>query len=217
MTSRLLSFLLWAAVAASAAFWGLQLGARPTPLPAQALVAVQPLPQAADLTRLFGSPPAPVEAAAPPPVAMDSRFKLLGVVAPARGQHAGLALIAVEGRAARALGVGDRVEGELAVRRIGHRQVELGTAAGGTVMVLDLPLLPEAARGQLAPAPDAGGMPAPPLVQPPAVMVPPPVRSPVPPARPGAAAGLQNLQPPPAPFGVTPQPAPTPQEGLATR
>ncbi len=217
MTSRLLSFLIWAAVAASAAFWGLRLVVRPAPLPPQAVLATQPLPQGGDLTRLFGAPP-PVQAAAPEPVA-DNRFKLLGVVAPAAGQHKGLALISVEGRTARAIAIGERVDGDLVLRSITHRRVELANGSGGPVVALELPPLAEAARGTLPAAVGEGGtaptipvMPAPSVVtqQPGALRGPgfPPLRPGVPvptisPTTPQPGVPVQSA-PQPAPFGVTP-------------
>ena len=79
MSSRLLSLLIWAAVAASAFYWGLRLLVKPIPVPGQALVASVAAPLGGDLSRLLGTPPAqPLAAAAP----ADSRFKLIGVVAP---------------------------------------------------------------------------------------------------------------------------------------
>ncbi|MBI5254966.1 MAG: hypothetical protein HY855_00595 [Burkholderiales bacterium] len=202
MTSRLLSFVIWAAVAASAAFWGLRLTARALPVPAQAGVALPSLPQSADLTRLFGKPAPPPAAALPVAAAADSRFKLIGVVAPSAGQHAGLALIAVDGRAARPVQVGGRVDGELVLRSVSHRRAELGAATGGaSTLVLELPAVPEAARGALpAAVPGEGAAP------PPAAMLPPPapagVRMGFPPAAPGTLPPGQV----PAPFGVVPAP-----------
>jgi general secretion pathway protein C len=202
MSSRLLSFVIWLAVAASAAFWGLRLTARPGALPAHASVATLSLPQGGDLTRLFGAPPAPVvtEAAAVP---ADSRFKLLGVVAPAKGQHAGLALIAVDGKTPRAVAVGGRVDGELLLRSISHRRVELGASdAASPSVVLELPPLAEAARGLLPaaqgegvtqPAPVFVPTPRAPAIQPPMLQ-----RRATPPAAPPSAAQAA------LPFGVTP-------------
>ncbi len=148
MSSRLLSFVIWATVAASAVFWGTRLFVRPVAVPPQTALAVQPASPVADLTRLFGAqaPAAVAETAMAP---ADSRFKLIGVVAPVAGQHAGLALIAVDGQAPRPVRVGARVEGDLLLRSVSHRRAELGANAGAPGMVLELPTLPEAARGVL--------------------------------------------------------------------
>ncbi len=221
MTSRLLSFVIWAAVALSATFWGLRLLVRPAPLPPHAVLATQPLPQGGDLTRLFGAPPPPVQAAAPEPV-VDNRFKLLGVVAPAAGQHKGLALISVDGKTARAIAIGERVDGNMVLRSITHRRVELSAGDGAPVVTLELPPLAEAARGTLPPAVGEGGtaptptptipvIPAPSMAtqQPGALRAPgmPPLRPAVPapsnnPSLPQAGVPVQAAQP--APFGVTP-------------
>lgn len=240
MSSRFVAMVIWAAAAASAVFWGYRLFVKPAAVPPQAAVAVAGAPAVGgDLTRLFGAPapvaPPPTEVA--PPV--DARFKLVGVVAPVAGQRSGLALISVDGKAARAIGIGGVVEGDLAVLSVSHRRVELGPRGGGNTMALELPALPEAARGTLDSA--AAGV-APPMPAP----VPPPVQ-PVPAAPAAPMAGLPPGQvappampprtalrrglpgavapnapdasgtttPPPAPFGVTPQqaPAPVPQPG----
>jgi hypothetical protein len=187
-----------------------------------------------DLTRLFGAPapvaPPPTEA----PVPADARFKLLGVVAPVAGQRSGLALISVDGKAARAVGVGGVVDGDLAVVSVSHRRVELGPRGGGNTMSLELPAVPEAARGTLdAAATGVPPMPAPAMptapsvglpqgvVVPPGVPPRPALRRNVPPAvAPNTpnAADPTAVPPPPAPFGVTPQPVPPAQRpsGMST-
>lgn len=208
MTSRLLSFVIWLAVAASAAFWGLRLTARPGSLPAHASVATPALPQGGDLTRLFGAPPAVVVAEATPAPA-DARFKLLGVVAPAAGQHTGLALIAVDGRTPRAIAIGGRVDGDLVLRSISHRRVELGSGSNGAApaVVLELPPLAEAARGVLQAAQgETAGQPAPVFVPPPAAptTVPGVLTRQVPGGAARAAPPSANPSPQPLPFGVTP-------------
>lgn len=147
MTSRLLSLLIWAAVAASAVYWGLRLFTRATPVPAGAAVATAPVPAAGNLARLLGTPPVqPVATAAPVPA--DSRFRLVGVVAPRSGQASGLALISVDGKTARAVGVGREVEPGLRLLTVGHRQAELGATKGAPALTLALPALAEANRGR---------------------------------------------------------------------
>jgi general secretion pathway protein C len=221
MASRLAAMIVWAAAAASAVFWGYRLFVKALPVPPQAaLVETGVPPVGGDLTRLFGAPAAEALAAeeAVPPA--DARFKLVGVVAPGRGQRGGLALISVDGKAPRAVGIGGMVEGDLALVSVSHRRVELRMRSGGTSMALELPALPEATRGTLGEgaAVTVPPMPAPPPVVNPAV---PPVpgriggRQGVPggfppgpvvpsPAVPNPAPGTNA---PPAPFGVTP-PAP---------
>ena len=214
MSSRLVAMLVWAAVAASAVFWGYRLFVKPPAVPPQAAVAVAAAPAVGgDLTRLFGAPapaaPLPTESAPP----ADARFKLVGVVAPVTGQRSGLALISVDGKAPRAVGIGGIVDGDLAVVSVSHRRVELGARGGGGTVALELPALPEAARGTLDAAEGVPPMPVPP----PAVMAPPPAAvAPGFPLRPALRQGLPGAvtpnapatpAAPPAPFGVTPQPA----------
>lgn len=217
MSSRLVAMAVWAAVAASAVFWGYRLFVKPAAVPPQASVAVAGAPAVGgDLTRLFGAPapvePPPSDAAAP----ADARFKLVGVVAPVRGQRSGLALISVDGKAARAIGIGGVVDGDLSVVSVSHRRVELGVRGGGGTVALELPALPEAARG----TPDSAAaltppMPAPaPPAQPygalaaPAFPPRPALRRGLPGAvTPGTPAAPPVSAPPSAPFGVTPQPA----------
>jgi general secretion pathway protein C len=164
MGSRLASFVIWAAVAASAVFWGLRLSGASPRAPAHASVAGQDTPlAAADLTRLFGAalpPPAPTVAAAPPPP-QDNRFKLLGVVAQRRSAPSqGLALISVDGQTAKAYGQGATLDGNTVLLAVRHRRVELGPRGGPVQLTLEMAALPEAARGNLA----GGGLATPPGV-----------------------------------------------------
>jgi general secretion pathway protein C len=221
MSSRLVAMLIWAAAAASAVFWGYRLFVKPAAVPSQAAVAVAGAPAAGgDLTRLFGAPapvaPPPTEAAVP----ADARFKLVGVVAPVAGQRSGLALISVDGKAARAVGIGGVVDGDLSVVSVSHRRVELGVRGGGGTVALELPALPEATRGTLdsagtgvppmpppVPAPPTAGLP-PGLVVPPGVPPRPALRRGLPGAVMPGAPVAPGAEAPSAPFGVTPQPAP---------
>lgn len=148
MGTRLMSLLIWAAVLATAVAWGLPLFTRSTPVPADASLAAATAPAGAGLARLLGQPPvAPVVEQAP--LVADSRFQLLGVVAPGRAGASGLALISVDGKPARAVGVGRELEPGLRLLSVGHRQVALGAAAGAPSVTLTLPALAEAQRGRL--------------------------------------------------------------------
>lgn len=143
-----MTLLIWAAVAASGVYWGLRLFTRPTPVPGGAVVAVAPAPAAGSLVRLLGEPPAePVPGDNPAPVA-DSRFRLVGVVAPRGAAASGLALISVDGKPPRAVAVGREVEPGLRLLTVSHRQAELGAARGAPAMTLALPPLAEAQRGR---------------------------------------------------------------------
>lgn len=166
MVTRLLSLLVWAAVGASVLAWGLKFWGRGTPVPAGASVARAAPPAGMDLARVLGTPP-PQPVAAPAAVAVDSRFKLLGLAAPGAGQPGGLALIAVDGKPARTWRVGREVEPGLRLLAVSHRRAELGVPGAPPTLTLELPPLAEAQRGRpgevpgMAPAmPVQPGLPA---------------------------------------------------------
>jgi general secretion pathway protein C len=143
-----MTLLIWAAVAASGVYWALHLFTRPTPVPAGATVASAPAPAAGSLSRLLGEPPTlPLQGDNPAPVA-DSRFKLIGVVAPRGAAASGLALISVDGKPPRAVAVGRELEPGLRLLTVSHRQAELGAAPGAPALTLALPPLAEAQRGR---------------------------------------------------------------------
>ena len=157
------SLLIWSVVAATAAAWTMRLGSQSQPVPAHATTASTAAAVGGDLSRLFGQPPAAPVAAAPVAAAVpaDDRFKLLGVVAPRVGTTTGLALISVDGKPARAVGLGREVEPGVRVIKVSHRQVDLGP--GGTepaTVSLTLQALPEPNRGRpdQAGSPMAGGV-----------------------------------------------------------
>ena len=194
-----MTLLVWAAVLAGAVAWGLPLFTQSTPVPAGASLAAPSVPAGASLARLLGQPPLEPVVDAPMVVA-DSRFRLLGVVAPRAGRSSGLALISVDGKPARAVGVGRELEPGLRVLTVAHRQVELGAGSGAPSVTLSLPPLAEAQRGRPGdlPGQPAGlpGMPGMPLGAafngvPGAMRVP---AMPMP--------GMQPLPPVPVPQGV---------------
>lgn len=139
MHARWLSFVVWALLAASVAYWSLTLMAKGPLAPAQSRAAMSS-GAPADWTRLFSATPtaAPVEAA-------SSRYQLLGVVAPSTAGHPGegVALIVVTGGVPRPVRIGQLVEGDLTLIEINRRDVGLGS--NGTVTV------------RLSLAPGAGG------------------------------------------------------------
>lgn len=148
MTARLLTLLIWAAVAASGVYWGLRLFTRPIPVPTGASVASAALPAAGNLSRLLGEPPpAPLQGDSPAQLT-DSRFKLIGVVAPRGAAASGLALISVDGKPPRTVAVGRELEPGLRLLTVSHRQAELGASQGAPVLTLALPPLAEAQRGR---------------------------------------------------------------------
>lgn len=194
---RLLSFVIWAAVAASAVFWLTRLLSRSDPAPSHTVIATAGAALAsADLSRLLGSTrSAAAEPSAQPEPAADARFRLIGVVAPkSAAPDSGLALIAVDGKPPRPVGLGGVVDGSLVLLAVKHRRAELGPAGGEATVRLELPAVPEPNRSTRAPGAPAlpGASPPPPL---PATAVPP----------------AQPVRPPPQPVqGQVPAPVPTP-------
>ncbi len=166
MLLRTLTFLVWAAVAGAAVFWGAKLLAKPLPLPPQAALAAPAAAggvAVADLARLLGAEPVVVVAAAAPPPPEASRFQLLGVVAPKGGRVAdasryGVALIALDGKPPRAYRVGASFDGGLVLQQVQARSVAIGPAGGPASLTLELPALPPPATGMPpSAAPGFGG------------------------------------------------------------
>ena len=196
MVSRFAAFVIWAAVAASIVFWAMRLGAQPIAVPAHVTVVAASNAYKGDLARVLGAdepPPAVASAAAPPPA--DPRFKLIGVVAP-RGpgaQAAALALIATDGKPARAYRVGTQVDGDLVLLAVHARGAALGPPGQPAQVALELPALPPPATGTMPGPAGIGAAPRlPPLPQPqvprPAPMPLPQVQPPLPQAPPSQDA-----------------------------
>ena len=200
MPARLSAFVIWALVAAGVVFWGYRLWANPMAAPANVQTVGEGPGARGDITRLLGA--APVETiAAPAAVAASSRFRLFGVLAPkpptgqATPSTAGVALIAVDGKPARAFTVGSRLDGELVLQSVSRRSATIGPAQGAATVVLELAPPPppttgtlpravaegEPARAQQAPGPVPAPVPTPPptmqpdQLQPQAQYQPPPI------------------------------------------
>lgn len=162
MPSRVSAFVIWALVAASALYWALRLAAGGPVAPPYTLPVSGAAPLRGDLSRLFGSaavPTGPAVAAAPE---LSSRFKLVGVVAPAASapQGGGIALVSVDGKPPRPYRVGARIENDLMLRAVARRSAQIGPANDGTAFTLELPVRAPPATGTL-PAPPAFGAEAP--------------------------------------------------------
>ena len=197
MTLRLVAFVIWAAVAASAMFWLLRLGASSPAAPAHTVAAGAAAPARGDLTRVFGA--APVRDASGANLVIETplsaRFKLLGVAAPRQGgDRNGLALIAVDGKPARSYAVGSAVDGDMLLQAVHAR----GAAPQVT---LELPALPPAATGSLPPASGQG-----PALERSGMVIPPP--GPI--TRPALPPPTESQQ-------VEPVPVPQPPPGSLTR
>ena len=187
MVARLAAFVIWAAVAASAVYWGAKLLARPAPVPAHAVLAVAPAAIGGDLSRVLGADaPVPQRASAVP--AADPRFRLIGVAAPrGKGPAAvGVALIATDGKVARAYRIGAVVDGDLVLQAVHARGASLGARGQPAQVVLELPALPPPSVG----VPAGAGQPLPvPGMPPPGAQLPRPVSAPARPAGALAADG----------------------------
>lgn len=162
MQARLSAFVLWALVAAGAAFWGLRLMVRPAPLPVHVQAVDTRVIAGGDFVRMFGAAPL-VEG--PAPVAESSRFKLLGVLAPVTRKDAsthsqgGVALIAVDGKAAKPYAVGAALDADLILQAVERRSASIGPVGGAASVVLELPPPTPPATGTL-PVATSGFVPA---------------------------------------------------------
>lgn len=131
------TFLVWALVAGSAAYWGLKMSARSAAAPIAR--PITRAPAAADpvaVARLMGASPAAAGTPAAPSLA--SRFALIGVVANA--SHQGAALISVDGKPAKPYRVGASIEEGLVLQSVASRRAVLATNPDGPPAVtLELP------------------------------------------------------------------------------
>lgn len=156
MASRIFALIIWAAVAASLAYWGLRWLARPTSVPPNATPVSLDGGIQGDLHRLLAGPAKGASGANQPDAsaasALAGRLKLLGVVAPRQpGDAGGVALIAVDGKPPRAIRIGGVVEGELVLQSLTQRGASIGLTDAPPSVTLDLPLMPGPATGSLPP------------------------------------------------------------------
>lgn len=155
MASRLFALLVWAAVAASLAFWGLRWIARPAGVPYNASSVTLDGGAHGDSRRLLtgpatttpGAPVVDMGAAA----TLSARLKLLGVIAPRSGTDQGVALLSIDGKPARAVRVGSVIDGEMTLLAINQRGAQIGPGQGPVLVSLDLPPLPPPNMGSLPP------------------------------------------------------------------
>ncbi len=167
MSARIAAFVTWAAVAASLVFWALRLWSTPLATPTHATVVALAAAMQGDPARVLGSDGPPgAPSVVPQAVPADARFKLVGVVAPRAPGAGGVALIATDGKPAKAYRVGAAVDGELALLSVRPRAASLGPRGQPAQVELQLPALPAPASGTLGAA-ARGRVPA-------AVAVPPP-------------------------------------------
>lgn len=213
MSARWWTLGVWALAAASAAYWGMRLFVNPQPVPAHAKPVEASAAARGDLTRLFGADAPPPAVDAQPEPAPDARFQLLGVVSPRSPQAAreGVALIAVDGKPARAYRVGAVVDGNNVLKTVNPRGATLGPRDGAALVALNLAPPPPAATGTPPPLPpDAGGpvTPPPQPVAPYPGAVPPRPSVPVPPGTSGVFRRAQPQQPQVQPQETVVEPRP---------
>jgi general secretion pathway protein C len=212
MSARLLAFVVWAAVAASAMFWILRMTGAGMAAPSQtASVAAADVPRG-DWARLF---PMNVQTAASAPVVVQdaaaaSRFKLVGVAAPR------WASISVDNKPPRSVALGATVDGDWVVQTIQAKEVAIGPRGDAPVFTLSLAGLPPPATGTLpmAGAASPGVAPPPgnsPLIGRPPLMAPPAV-SPTPMALPPDAMAPGAVLSPPKPGDAVPVPDPSAEQ-----
>ena len=185
MLARVSAFVIWALVAASAVFWGLRLSVAAPQAPQNTVAVGDTGALRGDLARLLGAAPVQLASAAPTPESA-SRFKLIGVMAPKAGKAVvggehGVALIAVDGKPAKAFAVGARLDGELMLRSVSLRTASIAPASGESPFVLELPPLPPPATGTLPAFGGAGAQPVPLVVGPAMIPAMPPSMQPRPP------------------------------------
>lgn len=166
MVARLSAFVLWALVAATAVFWALRLFVTSPAAPAYVVPVGEVTAVRGDLTRLLGSAPVATTAAVAAPEAA-SRFRLLGIMAPkgASSTSQGVALIAVDGKMAKAYPVGAQLDANLVLQSVSLRTVSIGSGQGTPAITLELPPLAAPATGKLP----TGAAPVPQLPPPPAI------------------------------------------------
>jgi general secretion pathway protein C len=193
MVLRIAAFVIWAAVAASTVFWALRLWGQPIAVPAHATVVATAGGFKGDVDRVLGADvPVAVASVAAPLVQTDARFRLIGVVAPrSSGAEAeGLALIATDGKPAKAYRVGTEVDGELVLLTVHSRGASLGPRGQPAQVDLQLPALPPPTTGTMPGSAGIGPLP----------------RLPLPPRQPPMPPLPQAVAPPDA----APEPQPDP-------
>ena len=164
--SRFVTLAVWTLAAISVAWWSLKfVGSSASTMTAPALSVPAAGGDPADLAKAFGPPIAiPVAAVAAAAAAIDpgTRFALVGVVA--NRASSGIALISVDGKAARPYRVGSQVEDSYKLKSVAARSAVLEpSAAAGAAFTLELAPVAGAASPGLSPP---LALPPPPLPDP---------------------------------------------------
>jgi general secretion pathway protein C len=150
MASRLFALIVWAAVAASVAYWGLRWLSRPAAVPAHATPVSLDAAVRGDIHRLLAAPKvvAGVAQIQSEAQALAGRLKLLGVVASRNETDPqSVALLSMDGKPARAVRIGMAIDGGYVLRTLSQRSAGIGQPDGPVAVNLDLPLMPPPATG----------------------------------------------------------------------
>lgn len=154
MSSRLSALVIWAAVAASLAYWGLRWLAQPIAVPSNATAVSMDGGSKGDFRRLLSGPAAASPQALDPGAqsALAGRIQLQGAFAAGASQgDGGVALLSIDGQPPRAVRVGQTVDGVMVLQRVDASGAQIGPADGPTALTLALPTLPAPATGTLPP------------------------------------------------------------------
>lgn len=164
---------MWAAVVASLVFWGFTVAGPRTPLPDGARLPPPEALASGTWSQVLGEAPAPEEEDDEPALADDSRFQLMGVVAPRGAPHSaqGVALIAIDQEPPRVVRTGAVVDGDVVLLAVNTRSAELGPRGGPASIELTLPE-PDAAPATSVPHGAPMATPAAPGMQRPRPFVP---------------------------------------------
>jgi general secretion pathway protein C len=140
MSVRIAALLVWALAAASAVFWGARAFSAAKPIPPGAAVAPNAtVATSGPLNKVLGMTLV-ARAAEAEPVDEDSRFRLLGVVAPRTGSiGGGVALISVGDEPAKPYRVGATIDGDAVLLAVAMRRAEIGPRGGPASVQLELP------------------------------------------------------------------------------
>lgn len=151
MVSRIFAFLVWAACAAGLAYWGLRWLAKPLPVPAHSATVSMTVEPKGNMAQLLTAPEADPDAAGPTAEqsALAARIQLIGLMAANNGSGPGVALLAVDGKPAKAYRVGQAIDGEQVVQAITRQGVDIGLPGQPATATLPAQTLPPAATGTL--------------------------------------------------------------------
>lgn len=154
MVSRIFSFITWALCAMGIAYWGMTWLASPLPVPAHAVLAGLSGMPASDPRRLLSLSEQALAREEPTvsQSAISQRVQLIGLMAGTpQHPHAGIALLTVDGKPAKAYRVGQAIGSEWVVLSIAKQGVSIGMPGDTEGVTL---------AAQSLPAPNTGSLPA---------------------------------------------------------